>query len=87
MSSFGAFVWRVKGSFCSPEERKDVTKTWASTPFECLVMSRDPAGLDVAQQALTMRVSEEAEVWRDYMAEVSSMERLGWAQWSEEAPK
>ena len=78
MERFGGFVWEVLGSY---------TPAGSDSPreFTCMVLSRDPAGRDVATQALMLRISHIPERWGKYNATIESMRCLGWAQWSKEA--
>lgn len=78
MERFGGFVWEVSGSY-SPRDSSDALE------FTCMVLSRDPAGRDVATQVLISRVSHIPERWGEYNATIESMKCLGWAQWSKEA--
>ena len=76
---YGAFVWRVKGSYTPPDDGGDIYGPIPEKTFECLVLTKDPQAGDVASLALEMRIGEQAS-WGRYNAQVTSMKLLDWAQ-------
>jgi len=83
----GYFVWEVRGSYDSSdamtERKKDILKqdfsiTNKRTDFDCMVLTHDPMGRDVATMALNLRIGDESYA-EDANTVIDLMECLGYA--------
>lgn len=83
----GYFVWRVRGEHDTVEAKREREKPWVDRKvdvelqrqaFDCMVLTRDPAGRDVASLALLMRIG--AVATSDWNPTIAEMTCIGWAQ-------